>query len=406
MAGRGTSGTHGRRRTALVVAGAGARGAYQAGAITTLLPRMTRHHGAPRILVGTSAGAINVVGLAAFADEGLPTAAERLVDLWTGVVSSDVYSSVHSVLGTGAAFLGQAIGFPRTRLVSLLDTTPIRGTLQRLVPWDRLHENIRAGLVDAVAVATTSVATGGTVVFVEKNASVPLPEYDIRRNISYVETTLTVDHLLASSAVPILFRPIHVTDRCAPQRSGWYIDGGLLLNTPIKPALVLGANDVGVVATQPRMWPPPVSARTGRRRPAPPDVAGVAALALRAMLGYRMIEDLHTLEFRNARIAQTRAVSPTDRPIGIDFAGPPLEDAGRIAEIAHAVVRNQSLVRQFVRNPAPSVVARLIGGDEEDRGDLLSFLLFDPEFTCAIAELGREHGAEPSTAQPAAELRA
>ncbi|MEE2034224.1 patatin-like phospholipase family protein, partial [Rhodococcus chondri] len=145
MAGRGTNGTHGRRRTALVVAGAGARGAYQAGAITTLLPRITRHYAAPRILVGTSAGAINVVGLAAFADEGLPTAAEQLVDLWTGVVSSDVYSSVHSVLGTGAAFLGQAIGLPRMRLVSLLDTTPIRGLLQGLVPWTRLHENIRSG---------------------------------------------------------------------------------------------------------------------------------------------------------------------------------------------------------------------------------------------------------------------
>ncbi|MDM7490464.1 patatin-like phospholipase family protein [Rhodococcus sp. GXMU-t2271] len=406
MAGRGTSGTHGRRRSALVVAGAGARGAYQAGAITTLLPRMTAHNGPPELLVGTSAGAINVVGLAAFADEGFPAASERLVDLWTGVDSSDVYSTVHSILGTGAAFVGQALGFPLTRLVSLLDTSPIRHTLQRLLPWDRLHENIRAGLVDAVAVATTSVDSGGTVVFVEKNDSVRLPEYDLRRNISYVETTLTVDHLLASSAVPILFRPVHITDPCAPQRTGWYIDGGLLLNTPIKPALLLGAGHVGVVATQPRVWPPPVVPRPNRHRRPAPDVAGVAALALRAMLGYRMIEDLHQLEFRNARIAETRAVAPTDRPIGIDFAGPPLEDAGRIAEIAHAVVRNQSLVRQFVRNPAPSVVARLIGGDEEDRGDLLSFLLFDPEFTRAIAELGREHGAEPSSAQAAAALRA
>ncbi|RIK87291.1 MAG: hypothetical protein DCC67_02070, partial [Planctomycetota bacterium] len=125
-----------------------------------------------------------------------------------------------------------------------------------------------------------------------------------------------------------------------------------------------GADDwseIERLATQPRVWPPPVVPRPNRHRRPAPDVAGVAALALRAMLGYRMIEDLHQLEFRNARIAETRAVAPTDRPIGIDFAGPPLEDAGRIAEIAHAVVRNQSLVRQFVRNPAPSVVARLIG---------------------------------------------
>lgn len=395
MARRGTGGTHGPRRTALVVAGAGARGAYQAGAITTLLPRMTAHGGAPTIFIGTSAGALNVVGLAAFADDGLTDAAERIVELWTGVESSDVYSSVSTVLGTSAAFLGQAIGLPRARLVSLLDTSPIRETLQRLVPWERLHENVRTGLVDAVAVATTSVQTGGTVVFMEKNASVTLPEYDARRNISYVATTLTVEHLLASAAVPILFRPIHISDKCVPERSGWYIDGGLLLNTPIKPALELGASHVGVVATQPRVWPPAIVERRRGRRPAPPDVAGVAALALRAMLGYRMIEDLHEVEFRNELVAQGLSVSPADRPIGIDFAGPPLNEAGRIAEIAEEVTRGRSALRRFLRNPAPSVIARLIGGDDEDRGDLLSFLLFDPEFTDSIAELGRKHGADP-----------
>ena len=388
-------GPHGAGRTALVVAGAGARGAYQAGAITTLLPRMAPHSATPTIFVGTSAGALNVVGLAAFADDGLSVAAERIVELWTDVESSDVYSLVSSVLGTGAAFFGQAIGVPRVRLVSLLDTSPIRQTLQRLVPWGRMHANIRHGLVDAVAVTTTSVETGGTVVFVEKNDSVALPEYDARRNISYVATTLTVDHLLASAAVPILFRPIYISDGCAPERSGWHIDGGLLLNTPIKPSLVLGANHVGIVATQPRVWPPAVAEGSRRRRPVSPDVAGVAALALRAMLGYRMIEDLHELEFRNALVAQGLAVSPADRPIGIDFAGPPLEQAGRIGEIAEEVTGGRSALRRFLRNPTPSVIARLVGGDHEDRGDLLSFLLFDPEFTGQIAELGRKHGTDP-----------
>lgn len=113
------------------------------------------------------------------------------------------------------------------------------------------------------------------------------------------------------------------------------------------------------------------------------------------MLGYRMIEDLHELEFRNALVAQGLAVSPADRPIGIDFAGPPLEQAGRIGEIAEEVTGGRSALRRFLRNPAPSVIARLVGGDHEDRGDLLSFLLFDPEFTGQIAELGRKHGTDP-----------
>ncbi|WFR72851.1 patatin-like phospholipase family protein [Prescottella defluvii] len=187
-----------------------------------------------------------------------------------------------------------------TRLPSLLDTERLRGLLARWLPLDSLHQNIDDGRIGAVAVTTTSTATGSTVVFVEKNPSIALPPPDIGRNITYVETWLTVDHVLASAAVPLLFRPIQVRE---PERwRGWYVDGGLRLNAPLVPAIAFGCERLGVVATQPMTSaasPPPSARRRTLGEPASdraqPDVYAVAALTMRVLLADRMIEDLHRL---------------------------------------------------------------------------------------------------------------
>ena len=135
----------------LVVAGGGARGAYEAGAITSLLPRLGRP---PTILVGTSAGALNVVGLAGNAHLGLTEAAETVVALWDSVALRDVFSVTGSVAGGGLRYLGQVAALP-VRLPSLFDTTRMRETIGTLVSFEKVRANIDRGLVDAVAVATT-----------------------------------------------------------------------------------------------------------------------------------------------------------------------------------------------------------------------------------------------------------
>ncbi|WP_331281129.1 patatin-like phospholipase family protein [Rhodococcus sp. UNC363MFTsu5.1] len=243
--------------------------------------------------------------------------------------------------------------------------------------------DIAAGTIGAVAVTATSVATRGTVVFVERNSSVDLPLYDASRNITYVDTMLTVDHVLASAAVPALFRPVHVRD--SHGWSGWYVDGGLLLNTPVKPAIDFGADLLGVVATHPRTWPTGFPSKqpfhTGK-----PDVFGAAALSMRAMLADRMIEDLRAIERRN-KIA--RDYPEIARQIDFIFAGPSLDRAGEIAALADRVFRELFACLRGTQNPALWALARLIGGEAADRGDLLSFLFFDPAFAREAAKLGR-----------------
>ena len=367
-----------------MVAGGGARGAYEAGAITSLMPRLG---GSPTVLVGTSAGALNVVGLAGNAHLGLDRAAEHVVSLWESVVLDDVFSVTSSVCGGGLRYLGQLAGLP-VRLPTMFDTTRMRETIRALVSFDRVSENIERGLVDAVGVTTTSVATGGTVVFVQRHASVVLPPYDANRNITYVETELRPEHVLASAAVPALFRPIHIT---TPARwAGWYVDGGLRLNMPLKPAVQMGSDRLGVVSTRPRHWlkglPSQQSTDTGE-----PDLFNAAGVILRAMLADRMVEDLHRLEARDS-MPHADSGGGRSRPIDVVFAGPPLERAGALADLAGEILRERYGGLRRLRNPQLSVLARLIGGKTDYGAELLSFLFFDPAFTTPAAALGRADG--------------
>ncbi len=369
-------------RTGLVVAGAGARGAYEAGALSVLVPALGD---VPRVMVGTSAGALNVVGLAGLLEQGREAALRALVALWSDVRLGDVVD-VPGTLAGGLGYAGQVAGLP-TRLVSLLDTSPQRETLGRLLALDRVHEAVASGPVDALAVVTTSVETGGTVVFVEKKASVALPPPDADRAITYVEVELTVEHVLASAAVPVAFRPVRVTTPAA--WAGWYVDGGLRLNAPLKPALDLGADRLGVVATQPAAYAGQVpSGRPGRA----PDVPAVAGLAVRSLLADRMVEDLRVLSRVN-RLLAAGATGTAYRPVRFRFAGPGPGQADDLARLASERYRRAYGGLKAVRNPPLALLERLVGGSPEDNGELLSYLFFDGAFTGPAAALGAEHAA-------------
>jgi NTE family protein len=363
-------------RTGLVVAGAGARGAYEAGALTVLLPRLLADDAPPSVLVGTSAGALNVVGVAGLVGSlGWEGAARRLVELWSAVRLDQVAGVLPSAAETVVRYAGQLLGLP-VRLPSLLDTRRQRTTLAGLLPMDAVHEAVRSGPVDAVAVATTSDAGGGTVVFVEKKPAVPLPDFDPARNITYVATELTIEHVLASAAVPVAFRPVYVPE----PYGGWYLDGGVRLNAPLTPALALGCRRLGVVATSPASWQPAAALPVTRV----PDLFGAAALALRSLLGDRLVEDLHAL----GRWNDLAAAAPGYSPVPFLFAGPPPGATDRLGELAGEVFARRYTGLRGLPHPDLALLNRVVGGAASDHGTLLSFLLFEPPFTKRAARMG------------------
>jgi NTE family protein len=367
----------------LVLAGGGARGAYEAGALSVLLPVLERRDERPRILIGTSAGALNVGFLAATAhlppDEVMRTA----MDIWSSVRWSEVARQLVSgaSLSRAAAYAGEFIGIPGSRLESLIDPQPLRATLRERVDFGQLGENVEAGRVDSAGVVATSALTSRSVVF---HSGGPNLAPDRRRGIDYVPTALTEDQVLASAAIPTVFPAVHVGQ--PTEARGWYFDGGTRLNTPIKPALALGAERVVVIGVD--SLATGAAELAGERRP---DALVAAGQTLLGLLDDQLRADLLTLTTINELLA-AGAGHPEGgkRQVPYVVIAPAKRD--EIAARALRVVREHySGLIKSLRSPNIALLSRAVaGGADEQHAALLSFLLFAPEFTSALIELGRE----------------
>src|SRR5947199_3103968 len=155
-----------RPRVALVLAGGGARGAYEVGALSVLLPRLERRGERPDVIVGTSVGAINTAYLAATAGDPVDEVARSAKQLWSGIRFDDVLKPLLSPaeLSRALTSVGDFLGLPGARLRSLLDPAPLERTLRDRIPFDRIQAGTGAPL-RAAAVAATSVSTSRNVVF-------------------------------------------------------------------------------------------------------------------------------------------------------------------------------------------------------------------------------------------------
>ncbi len=380
-------------RVAVVIAGAGARGAYEAGVLSVLLPRLAKEGVRPDLYVGTSAGAINATVLAANAHLPAAEQVEALLATWRSITSSDVYRSLlRTAPLTCLRWSGQLLGVPGTRLLGLLDTAPLWRTADRLLDWDRLRANLDNGAC-ALAVVTTEAASNRTVVFVDRCEG-EVPASDDGRPIDYVGTAVTAEHVLASAAIPVAFPAVRV-DR--PQdAAGWYLDGGVRLNAPLKPALALGARALVVVATHPATYPGP-SAPAGPFT-GPPDVDDMVVRLMDAALVDRMVEDLHTLARTNELLEAGAQRRTGDRELAVVpfvFVGP--AERASLARVAARCFDERYAGPggrwRSLREIDLRLLGRFLGGDGDRRGDLLSFLLFQREFTEAAIELGRSDAA-------------
>jgi NTE family protein len=369
----------------LVIAGAGARGAYEMGALSVLLPWLHGRGEDPRIIVGTSAGAMNAVLVAAASDLADPEAAAgEGLDVWRSIARASVFNPL---LPTGIAstlrYVGGLLGAP-IRLEGLLDVRPLRRTLTEFGRWPVVHEAVASGRLDSIAVLATAMGAGGAAVRTDvfTQARGPLPPDDDRRGVRYVPVDLTPDHVLASAAIPVAFPPVRVD---VQGRRGWYLDGGVRLNAPVKPALQLGADRLVVVATHPLdPGPEPPSDDTDDDAP---DVFSAAAAVMTAALVDRMVDDVRSLQQVN-RLLAAGARTQDYRHVPCLFVGPSRPEA--IADAAREV-----LATKYKRPLAGdfAVLNRLVGGSQRAHAELLSFLLFDRDFVDVLVDLGRRDAA-------------
>ncbi|HEX6461185.1 MAG TPA: patatin-like phospholipase family protein [Thermoleophilaceae bacterium] len=365
-------------RVGVVLAGGGARGAYEAGALSVVLPRLARRGERPEVIVGTSVGAINAAYLAASAADPPADVAAAAHELWASVDFDDVVRPLVSPaeLLTALGSVGEFLRLPGARLWSLLDPAPLAGTLRRLIPFERIHSNVRDGHLHAAAVVATSAATSRTVVFHDGGGHV---RKDQARGIDYAQTRIGVDHVRASAAIPAAFPAVRV--RQPRGAAGWYFDGGTRLNTPIKPALELGAERVIVIALN--------SLHAGRARGRPDALDGVSQLA-HAVLVDPLVHDVQTLATVNTALRGRGDGESDHRVVPYMLIAPDRRDV--IGEIAMQVYRRHYTgALAAARSPSLALLGHTLdAGKSAARGELFSYLFFAREFAEALMRRGRE----------------
>ena len=234
----------------LILSGGGARAAYQAGvlrAVSDILPNLEKPF---PIICGTSAGAINAVAMAAHPGDFHQAAAD-LAGTWEHLELENVfkpgwYDLCAGVLRVAGSFLNQGIG--RNRPLSLLDNSPLRAFLQSAIPFENIAKNIANGDLKAISVTAMGYNSGESVAFFQ--AGEEQKGWRRARRVG-APAEITVDHLLASSAIPTIFPAVYLSQE-------YFADGAMRQVAPISPALHLGADRLFVVGVSnnrnPKVW--------------------------------------------------------------------------------------------------------------------------------------------------------
>jgi NTE family protein len=376
--------------TALVLAGGGARGAYEAGALSALAPALAADGHAPDIIVGTSIGALNGAFFASRADDPLEMTATAALTMWRELGWDDALrpllapAELARLLGAGVMLAG----LPGGGLAGLLDPAPLRGTLERLVSFERIAENVRDGSLTAAAVVATAYHTTRSVVFHHGGPELGL---DPLHAIDYFSTTLTPEHVLASAAIPGAFPAVEISE--PHEASGWYGDGGVRLNAPLSPALALGADRVVVIGLNSSVTHAGASAR--------PDALDGVAQLLQVVLADQLAGDVATLATVNETLSPKRATTTKTntgkrrahhRTVPYIFIAP--TDRLEIGRLAREIYkRRYASIAGFVRDSNIALLGRIVNAERSAvHGEILSYLFLAREFLDELIELGRRDG--------------
>ncbi|MCK9902581.1 patatin-like phospholipase family protein [Frankia sp. Cpl3] len=378
-----------RETIGVVISGAAARGAYEAGALAALLPLLNKDKRRLSVFVGTSSGAINAALLAMSAHQTADEAANVLRATWCGLGPRKVWTFPLFALSQ----LTRTVW--NRQVISLLDTSPLRHLVEHDFNHSQVSANIANGLVDALAVTATVCQQNGrgpsSRVFVSGPRSARLPPAS--GGVQYVPTDVTHRHVLASAAIPSLFPPVEIRE--SDDDRGWYIDGGVQLNTPIKPALDLGVDRLVVIsshATNRRQRGPTIARR--------PDAVDAAAQSLHAVLSNSMIEDINNLHRVNYLIGRSRMASVPHGPYRqIPFmVVSPRE--GQLSTLAHRTFERKYRgpralfsAPNWVRSTDYQVIGLLdqilfLARKGDGHKELLSYLLFDDDYLIDQFSLG------------------
>ncbi|MCL1066476.1 patatin-like phospholipase family protein [Shewanella olleyana] len=350
---------------ALVLGGGGARAAYQIGVLKALVQLYPRNHHIPfEIISGTSAGAINATSLATHAS-CFHLGVKKLDWVWRHFETKKVY---HSSFGKvfkhlcKMALKGLQSDKMNTDAGSLLDNSPLRSLLNQLIDFQRIERNIGSGALKAISLDASSYNDSHSYSFYQANSSINDWQRARRQGN---RCTLTTDHLMATSAIPLVFPSIKLNQ-------AYFGDGSVHQLSPLSSPIHLGADKIMVInLDSPHQHDDDIDAH--------PKTATIAGHLLDTIFSDTLNSDLERLE----RINTTLALIPEADAKLINLRKidtlviKPSEDLSEIA------------ARYFKELPlAIRILLKFFGIDCETDSSIVSYLLFEKAYTSALIELG------------------
>lgn len=385
---------------ALVLAGGGARGAYEAGVlhyVLTTFPARSGIQAGFQVFAGTSVGALNASFMAASAHE--PYRAGRDLDAyWRAITMERVLRfRTREVVGLWELLLGRRWSgsggeSSHPPVAGIFDTSPLFSEMRQRIPWGDLHANVASGRIRGLALCATEVCTGKATIFHEVHPSIPFaPPRDPSRVAQPVRFEAL--HAMASSAIPFVFPAIQVDGVC-------YVDGALHLNTPLMPAIRMGARRILVVSLSPEPRKRFGRTRMGCRKNPYPGAVFLLGRIVDSLMDQTLDHELARLEMFN-RFLETGArmqgepfvnamndVSQAFRGAGYHpIQALHIRPSRDLTDVALEVLRDAP---EELRTPGPAgeILYRLLLSRPFVESDLTGLILFTPTYARRLLDLG------------------
>lgn len=362
------------KKIGLILSGGGARAAYQVGVLKAIHKILPKDASNPYdIIAGTSAGAINGVALASYA-ENHRIGIRHLERIWTGFSPDQIYRTdfkgVVRALArlTRTTLIGRKYKHDR---VSLLDNSPLRKLLSEVIQFDNIQKAIDNGALHAMSVTGSGLESGESVSFFQGHYSIT--NWQRHRRIGY-RSRVGIDHLMASSAIPMIFPSVKINHE-------YYADGAVRQLAPISPALHLGAEKILVIG---------VSGAAHKRKeninitgyPTPAKVMG-------HMLNAAFLDSMETDVERLQRINRTVNMIPENVRNKHGMELKPIE----LLEISPSASLDEIAGRHA--QELPKAIRLFLGGSgntSRNGSGILSYLLFSSGFCKELIALGYKDG--------------